>query len=68
MEESKKHILEIASLAEVTCERFSGIFTAFSKCHNGYNENVLTNDAIEQIGKRQTCLKITFKPVLQSSI
>ena len=50
-EESKNHVPAVASLALNTCERFRGAFIAFSKCHNIYNGNVLTDEAIDQIGE-----------------
>ena len=53
-DESKKHIPPVASLAQDTCQRFRGAFTAFSKCHNIYNGNILTDEAIGQIGEGQT--------------
>jgi hypothetical protein len=53
-EESKKHIPPVASLAAETSKRFRGAFVTFSKCHGIYNGNVLTNEAIDQIGECRT--------------
>jgi hypothetical protein len=52
-EESKNHIPPIASLAKDTCQRFRGALSSFSKCHSIYNGNVLSDEAIEQIGEIQ---------------
>lgn len=48
---SKKEGMHVQTQAMAVASKFKCIFSYFSKCHRGYNSNVISKAAVDTLGK-----------------